>query len=385
MSDEKPSKHHSDSTKKSSTHPSDPKQKPSSPPPGCQLKEEDPKDSKFKGTTLFTDGKHCIQFTAVYLSEKFDKKSPWNVILWFHGWHVKDPKKNIFGKDTDNGETQLRESVDKAGKENVVLLVPWLGHKELKEGSLGLGNLKTKGLKTYLDEVLGLIGTFLGMDPKDPSDEVDDLIGTFLEMVPPIGTFVEMVPKIDSTKIDKLVLACHSGSQRLMRDAALGLGSLKDKLKEFWGFDCMYPPGKEFADWAKGKDLLGKLIYFYAGAGTIDNSQGYKQVPSYFVEAYGKKPPMANVFLAVAVKHPDLKGVSDDEVKESLEDIQKKTKSGGGTPYEKLRLELDKKLNDPGEWNTAATNHHLRGHYEVVQLFLEPRISDLFNERKNKP
>jgi hypothetical protein len=91
----------------------------------------------------------------------------------------------------------------------------------------------------------------------------------------------------------------------------------------------MYQPGKDFADWAKAKDLLGKLIYFYAANGTIDNAKGYKQVPSYFVEVYGKKPPMANVFLALAVKDPDLKGVNDDEVKESLEDIQKKTKSGG--------------------------------------------------------
>jgi hypothetical protein len=61
----------------------------------CKLTEQ---PTKFKGKTRFTAG-DCIQPTAVYVSEKHDNTT-WNVILWFHGFHVKDFKTNIFGDDT---------------------------------------------------------------------------------------------------------------------------------------------------------------------------------------------------------------------------------------------------------------------------------------------
>ena len=128
----------------------------------CKLTEQ---PTKFKGKTLFTAGPDCIQSTAVYVSEKHDKTetSAWNVILWFHGWHVKDFKKNIFGDDTKGGNNKLRESVDAAGQD-VVLIVPWLGFKSKVDGKIvdngyGMGNLGKKGtsVKDYLDQVLGLI------------------------------------------------------------------------------------------------------------------------------------------------------------------------------------------------------------------------------------
>ena len=79
-----------------------------------------------EGNDLFTKG-DCMTPTAVYRSQANDKKSVSNVILFFHGWHVVSIEKNVFGPDTDKGENKLRESVDAAGKD-VVLIVPFLGH-----------------------------------------------------------------------------------------------------------------------------------------------------------------------------------------------------------------------------------------------------------------
>jgi len=262
----------------------------------CKLTEQ--KSTKFKGKTLFTDGPDCIQSTAVYVSEKHDKTetSAWNVILWFHGWHVKDFKKNIFGDDTKGGNNKLRESVDAAGQD-VVLIVPWLGFKskvdgKIVDGGYGLGNLKKKGtsVKDYLDQVLGLISH--GMD---------------------------------STKIDKLVLACHSCSDGLMRAATSQLGEdlKKNRLKECWGFDCINSEGQIFGTWADGLPWVS--FYFYVALGSID----YGNFPSHLIYAYGtpqkpRKPPMAKVFLAPAVNDPDLINVPDDQVIESFDAIQKK-------------------------------------------------------------
>lgn len=94
----------------------------------CKLTEE---KNSFKGTTLFLDGPDCMMRTAVYVSAKHDMKSALNVILWFHGWHVADIKKHVFEQDTAKGETMLRECVDKAGQD-VVLIVPFLGARRAK-------------------------------------------------------------------------------------------------------------------------------------------------------------------------------------------------------------------------------------------------------------
>jgi hypothetical protein len=116
----------------------------------CKLVEESPQNTSLKGTTLFTKGDDCITPTAVYLSKANDRKSVSNVIMFFHGWHVAKIEKNVFGPDTDGGENKLREGVDAAGRD-VVLIVPFLGQQEKGSGSIGLGSLKSKGIKAYLD------------------------------------------------------------------------------------------------------------------------------------------------------------------------------------------------------------------------------------------
>ena len=96
-------------------------------------------------------------------------KTSLNVIIWMHGWWVGDYRRHIFGPDETGNSNNLRESIDKSGKD-VVLVAPWCGHKysvpdpdrpghSKAKGTLGLGNLAKdkRGVQPYLDEILGLL------------------------------------------------------------------------------------------------------------------------------------------------------------------------------------------------------------------------------------
>src|SRR5262249_58835809 len=65
----------------------------------------DTSNSSLKGTTLYveeppakgghrTDTGGCITPTAVYIAPNHDQTKNLNIILWFHGHHVKDYQKN---------------------------------------------------------------------------------------------------------------------------------------------------------------------------------------------------------------------------------------------------------------------------------------------------
>src|SRR5262249_51299269 len=127
-----------------------------------------------KGTTLYVEeppakaakGAHrmdstgLITPTAVYIPASYNKAGELNVILCFHGHHVKDYQTQIFAaKDTAGGETKLRESVDAAGQ-NVVLVVPYLGRRESGDGkSYVMPNHGGGGVADYLEKLLDVLVT----------------------------------------------------------------------------------------------------------------------------------------------------------------------------------------------------------------------------------
>jgi hypothetical protein len=346
--------------------------------------------SGVKGTTLFTvavdphdkTGGDCIRPTVIYLPKK-TVKPPVNVILWLHGFYVKDFSKNIFGDDETGHSNKLREGVDNSG-EDVVLIAPWCGYKYKGGGTLDLFDLAKdpSGVQTYLKKMLGLIAQQPGMS----------------------------TAALDIQSVERFVLACHSGGGTLMRKITGVLGpDLGPKLKECWGFDCMYESGQTYACWADALPSQLKSstsFYFYLANGTleyVDKAGNVHEVWPYFLElwrfAYGtpdqpEKQRMPNVFMAPALDDPKLEAIPDQDVFQSFEAIslkQRRLKSDSEakkqpqaplSPYEEFRLKLDLAINIPKpkqmqDWGDQVRKR-LKSHYGCVQDLMAPRIKGLF-------
>jgi hypothetical protein len=342
----------------------------------CKLIEyTDNNSAGTQGTTLVTDGK-CIQPTAIYLPKNHDKNSL-NVILWLHGFYVSDYRKHILCPDeTDGPENKndphanmLRESVDDS-KQDVVLIAPWVGHAVYgNPGNYGLGNLAGKnGLQRYLDEILGLLAVYLGMDKT----------------------------KLSSQNIERLAIACHSGGGNLMRQLTPGLGDvLGPKLKECWGFDCFYASGHDYGCWADSlPSQLQDTACFYFYLATGSSATAFVDFWKFAYGTPGTPEPqrMNNVFLAPGLQSPvALESLTDHEVFQSFDALDHK---GGGeagelTDYEAFRLELDSSLDGktsdgrPAKqtWSQMVSGK-LKTHYMVVRDLMSRRIDGLFDTTK---
>jgi hypothetical protein len=185
----------------------------------CELKED--KVTKFSGTTLFSKGKCTGMPTGVYIPPKhLDTTNPVNVVIWLHGWEVKNIEFLFNGDPARARDTVLKSTKD------VVLIAPFLGHKygvyvdgnltEVK-GSLSTDDLgEGKWGENYLDEVLNALARFQN-SKKDPPEK-------------------KPLPIL----IKNLVIACHSGGGTGMRNLVRTLGKYQPKLKQCWGFDCLY-------------------------------------------------------------------------------------------------------------------------------------------------
>jgi hypothetical protein len=177
----------------------------------CELEEDD--IGTFPGVTLFTKpDAHCIKPTAVYFPPKHAASSKkLDVVLWLHGFYVKDHK-CLFRGDL----ARIREQVRDSGKD-VVLIAPFLGF-EYAVGDSVAGNYDIKDLATprwgerYLDQIIAAISQFQTPNVKPPS----------------------------LLQIGKLVIACHSGGGNGMRNLVGSLGKYQSSLTACWGFDCLY-------------------------------------------------------------------------------------------------------------------------------------------------
>lgn len=290
-----------------------------------------------QGTTLFAEGKHaCTKETGVYLPPNHqDKSSNLNVILWLHGYYVKSVR-NLFNPGSDY-ETTLRQSV-LASKKDVVLVAPWLGYRDHSGGSIGLGKLGGgKGCQLYLEEILTALGDFQGAK---------------------------------NLQINTLIVAGHSAGGLMMRDAVGAFGSLKQNLKECWGFDCIYGPAGTWSEWIRANKTKVKLYFYIAnGSNKISAVDLIKMVNGTL-----KKPNFdhsrQNIFMAPALK---AYGTLIDRIAfQSTEEFQVKFATDA---YELIRKEVDPLLDDPKSgryWQKIYP--YLKGHFEVVRDLLTPRI-----------
>jgi hypothetical protein len=329
----------------------------------------DPSQPKeLKGTTLFVEeppsrGGHRtisvhkghITPTAVYIAGNHAKSANLNVILWFHGWYVQDYWNDIFVKDQNDGKTMLRQSVDEAGQD-VVLIAPWLGYQDKNGGELVAPYFGEQGVGFYLQALLG---------------ELRD------------------AGALDTITVDRLVIACHSGSGQIMMNACDELSSdtwwFKDQLKECWGFDCMY---NDYRHWIE-KHHTKRSLFFYLGDGSgYQNKSPHTNFRDLWTYAYGtpsnpRQPLMDKVYLAPATKQPlCLEIFSDNQVFDTYDQLSTKD-AKLLVYYERWRKDtLDPLLdNKSTEWEDLV-HRSVKNHYVVVQDLVTPRIADMLNDNK---
>jgi hypothetical protein len=330
------------------------------PPPPSKGGQQPPKTRH----RMVSKDKGAITPTAVYIAG--NTSTNLNVILWFHGFHVADYWHDIFVEDQMSGQTKLRENVDLAAK-NVVLIVPWLGYKTFDKNGNTVGSLDAPEVNQKQDYALYL---------KAVLDEL------------------KSAAALETTNVDRLVIACHSGSGPFMMDAADALGdknsSFKDQVKECWGYDCIYGDMTRYTTWMD-KHHAQHSLFFYLGTGSSYNrKQGAtRQFRDLWTFAYGtpgnpKKPALDKVFLAPATTQPvgDLECFSDNQVFATYDGLLTKDPTLLST-YERWRKNiLDPLLDtDPTRWDTLV-HASVKEHYHVVQDLLAQRVADMLNDHK---
>jgi hypothetical protein len=304
----------------------------------CELVEDD-KASRI-GLTLLSKGSTCMKPTSVFLPTKHAVGSrELNVILWLHGYYI-ESNGYLFRKE----DTKVRQGVENSGKDFVVI-APFLGEVQpdgTGKAAYSANAFSGTGCQRYLEQIVEALGRWLRTC---------------------YGTAAP-----SNLTIKNLVVAGHSGGGTHMLKAVDALDDLKSKLRECWGFDCLYGSGKTWADWA-GKQ--GINLYFYFGLGTRPGTGG--QPLEFWKEAYGtpKQPKpsrMRNVFLAPAVTGVEL----DRAAFQSVEEIKQKAKPG--SRYEEIRKEVDPLLDDETKY-WAKIKPNMKGHYAVAADLLGPRIA----------
>jgi hypothetical protein len=211
----------------------------------CELETET--NDYFSGTSLYSKPySHCLKETSVYLPPAHDNaKNLLNVVIWLHGFYVPN-NRALFKTDDVN----VRQRVLSCSRD-VVLIAPHLGHGYF-QGGAAAGTFSTGALgqgkwgEKYLMDVLGGLAQYI--NPKSP-------------------------PQLD---IKNLILACHSGGGTAMRGLVGTLGKFGSRLRECWGFDCLYGRNANPDDavfwFHQGTGAAACPLYVWFGDSTIPMS-----------------------------------------------------------------------------------------------------------------
>ena len=235
-------------------------------PPLARATETTPPDRTLYPEISHGGEKPAKAMTGCYVPSSYRAGSDLNVILYLHGHH------NVRGFPPDLTIDEywrkarypfwaLREGLLGSGR-NAVLVAPTLGPKS---GSGWLTSVT--GLERYLDAVLATLRTH------HPA---------FIASPPTMG---------------QIVLACHSGGGRVMLDIATAAGAYNNRIKECWGFDCLYNKGDEgrWVSWARTHPTSSLFVH-YGDGGTRDRS--------IVLAGLAKKKHQTNVTIAGSAREP---------------------------------------------------------------------------------
>ncbi len=212
-------------------------------PPVLLGRETTPPAATFYLDIPLGDERPARAMTGVFCPAGFRATPTVDVILYLHGHHTSSgrgaravPTRTIrdYWTTTSNPEWPLREGINRAAR-NVVLVAPTLSPTS-KAGWL----INPGGLDAYLGQVFQALVAY----------------GPFRGQSAPV--------------LGNLILACHSGGGYAMRQLAIGSDAAAARVRECWGFDCLYNTGDErlWAAWARGRPGNRLFVYYLGSTAT---------------------------------------------------------------------------------------------------------------------
>jgi peptidoglycan hydrolase-like protein with peptidoglycan-binding domain len=217
-----------------------------SPAPKLIGREQTPPSQTLYLQIPFGAEKPAKPMTGVFLPQSFRPESSVDLIIYLHGVKPKaDLTIDRYWNRRYYPTFMLREGLNQSGK-NYVLVAPTLGPRsQTQTGWLA----KPGGLDKFIDQVLASLAAY----------------GPYQGRRPELGN---------------IILACHSGGGLPMRQLAMGKNRCANKIKECWGFDCLYFTGDEtlWAQWAKSRPDARLFIHYQSS--TRERSEKLKRKPA---------------------------------------------------------------------------------------------------------
>lgn len=351
--------------------------------------------SKVGGLTLW--GPDCPRPSALFFPRRALVDSPTiDVVLWFHGFYVSSYRQvfaDFSTSDPDrNPDVRLRQAILESGRD-LVLIAPFLGavpyppgdsekkaavtddlkakvalkdkafhagSKKYAQAELDLGS--GNACETYLNGVLQAIGDYRAAIRAASAPA-------------PTGTAPAATakpPPAVAPRLGNLYLASHSGGGQGMLDVLASLGSAKDKLKECWGFDCIYS-ADGYVSAARGNPKVKFYLYFGQGSKFTAAFESFAQ--KYGIGGSRPSSGLDNLKIAPATtsKWPGV----DDDSRAFMKTADIPPQPAKVQNYETFRRQLDGLDANKDAFAKFLGNNlqALRTHYAVPATLLTPRIT----------
>jgi hypothetical protein len=194
--------------------------------------------------------------TGIFVPVGYRAQAQVDLIIYFHGMKVPSglPTSATIRDIWRRHDFPLRERVNESEK-NVILVAPTLGPAS-ESGKL----TKPGGFDWYVDQVIA------ALVQRGPHRQAGQ---------PP--------------RVANIVLACHSAGGKVMRPLANRQHKYSNRIRECWGFDCLYSPcdAEVWRTWAIGHPNARLYVYYLSS--TAAQSKALQGTAGDMV------PPPANV------------------------------------------------------------------------------------------
>ena len=191
--------------------------------------------------------------TGIYVPPGYRPLPQIDLIVYLHGFKASSPAATIdaYWDSRRFPYWPLREGVSESQK-NVILAAPTLGPRSQAGRLLGTG-----GFDGYLAEIIRALiahGPYSGSrQPPTPGN---------------------------------IVLACHSGGGRPMRQIAVSEQRAAARVRECWGFDCLYNADDAalWARWARSRPDARLFLYYLSSTAELSKQLQAQRIPNVLVE-----------------------------------------------------------------------------------------------------